>query len=75
MIKSNEREGFKMQGQELFDVLVENTGLPPEYVRRKLDTLLKTTGTPIESLSLEQVRDLLSNLLLDLIKESIQEPA
>ncbi len=64
-----------MQGQELFDVLVENTGLPPEYVRRKLDTLLKTTGTPIESLSLEQVRDLLSNLLLDLIKESIQEPA
>jgi hypothetical protein len=75
MIKSNEQEGFKMQGQELFDVLVENTGLPPEYVRRKLDTLLKTTGTPIESLSLEQVRDLLSNLLLDLIKESIQEPA
>ena len=64
-----------MQGQELFDVLVENTGLPPEYVRRKLDHLLKTTGTPIESLSLEQVRDLLSNLLLDLIAESIQEPA
>jgi hypothetical protein len=64
-----------MQGQELFDLLVENTGLPPEYVRRKLDDLLKTTGTPVESLNLEQVRDLLSQLLLTLIEESIQEPA
>jgi hypothetical protein len=59
-----------MSGQELFDTLVQNTGLPEEYVRVRLSQLLNEKGLALEALTLEHVRDVLSDLLLDLIQQT-----
>lgn len=64
-----------MKGSELFDVLVQNTGLPEEYVRARLENLVLANGGHLEDVTLDQVRELLSDLLLDLIQDSHQEPA
>lgn len=64
-----------MSGQELFEVLVQNTGLPEGYVRERLEKLLAESGTTVESLDLDKVRGLLEDLLLDLINESQEGPA
>jgi hypothetical protein len=63
-----------MVGQELLDTLVENTGLPPDYVRTRLQNMLTEGGTVIEDLDMEKVRTLLADLLLDLINECQDEP-
>lgn len=64
-----------MKGTELFEVLVQNTGLPEEYVRSRLERLVMANGGHPEEVTLDQVRELLSDLLLDLIHESQKEPA
>lgn len=64
-----------MSGRDLFEVLVANTGLPENYVRSRLNGLIVDKGCQVEDLTLDQVRDLLSDLLLDVINESISEPS
>ena len=64
-----------MSGTELFEVLVANTGLPENYVRARLSKLIASTGGNVEDLTMDQVRDLLSDLLLDVINESLAEPS
>lgn len=60
-----------MNGHELLEALVQNSGLPEQFVRDRLDFLLKQGGLTAESLSMDQVRDLVSNLLLDMINETL----
>jgi hypothetical protein len=64
-----------MSGKELFEVLVTNTGLPETYVRSRLSRLIASTGGNVENLTIDQVRDLLSDLLLDVINESLIDPS
>lgn len=64
-----------MSGRDLFEVLVTNTGLPENYVRSRLNRLIAERGGEIEDLTMDQVRDLLSDLLLDVINESLAEPS
>ena len=59
-----------MSGLELFESLVQSTGLPPEYASSRLQRLLSEKGFAAESLQVEQVREVLSELLLDVINES-----
>lgn len=60
-----------MAGQELLDMLIHSSGLPEYYVRERMEQLISQSGLSAETLSIDQVRDLLSNLLLDMINESL----
>ena len=64
-----------MTGSQLFEVLVQNTGLPESYVRSRLERLVSDNGVDLESLNLDMVWELLADLLLDLIEDSQKEPA
>ena len=64
-----------MTGSELFEILVQNTGLPESYVRSRLERLVCENGGSVETVSLDQIRELLSDLLLELIEDSQKEPA
>lgn len=64
-----------MSGTDLFEVLVNHTGLPENYVRARLSGLIAEKGGRVEDLTMDQVRDLLSDLLLDVINESLTEPS
>lgn len=65
-----------MSGRELFEILVTSTGLPEEYVRTRFQKLLADNGRALETLSLDDVREMLSDLLLELINDSpaVTEP-
>lgn len=64
-----------MTSAALFEVLVKNTGLPESYVRVRLERLICDNGGDLETLTLEQIRELLSDLLLELIEDCQKEPA
>lgn len=64
-----------MTSSDLFEVLVKNTGLPEAYVRVRLERLICDNGGDVHTLNLEQVRELLSSLLLELIEDCQREPA
>lgn len=59
-----------MSGKELFEALVQNTGLPEDYVRARFEKLILEKGHSLESLNMDNVREVLSDLLLDLINQS-----
>jgi hypothetical protein len=64
-----------MAGTELLELLIQNSGLPEQYVRSRMDFLMKQNGLTAETLDLDKVRELISDLLLDLINESLAEQA
>lgn len=64
-----------MFGQELFNVIVKNTGLPEEFVRQKFESLIVENGGSVDNLSLDDVRELLADLMLDLISDTAQSPS
>ncbi len=59
-----------MSGRELFEILVQNSGLPEGYARSRFQKLLADNGASVETLNLDQVREMLADLLQDLINES-----
>lgn len=60
-------------GQELLELLVKSSGLPEEYTRRKLLMMLQAAGKSVDEVSLNDVRELLADLLLELIDESSKD--
>lgn len=62
-----------MSGKELFEALVQNTGLPEAYVRGRFEELILTKGITLDNLTIEHVRELLADLLQDLIQQSNPE--
>ena len=64
-----------MSGRELFEALVKNTGLPEEFVRARFEKLLQQSGNCIDTLDMDQVREMLADLLLELINGSFNEEA
>ncbi len=60
-----------MAANELLEALVQNSGLPEQFVRERLEFLMKQGGLNAETLNIDQVRDMVSNLLLDMINETL----
>ncbi len=63
-----------MEGLELLRVLIESTGLPPEAVERELSRMVKNHGLDPAALTLEDVRQVLSSYLQDVLLEAKRLP-
>lgn len=59
-----------MEGLRLLRLLIESTGLPPEAVERELNKILAKSNISPEKLTLEDVRELLSSYLQDVLVEA-----
>lgn len=59
-----------MHGFGLLKVLVEATGLPPEAVERELEKILQSRNLSAENLTVEDVREVLSTYLQDVLVEA-----
>ena len=59
-----------MEGLDLLRVLIEATGLPADAVERELTKILARRGLTPETVSLEDVRDVLSTYLQDVLSEA-----
>lgn len=57
-------------GNELFKKITESTGLPVEIVSKKLERLLQAKGLDAQELTLEELRNTLSDFLKEVILES-----
>jgi hypothetical protein len=57
-------------GKELLEMLILNCGLPEEYARRRLYTLIADAGIKPEDVTIEDVREALSSLLQEIILEA-----
>jgi len=64
-----------MSGHELFESLVKGTGLPENYVRARFERIIADRGGTIADLQVDQVRNLLADLLLELINDTLIEPS
>lgn len=58
-----------MSGHELINTVVAATGLPEDFARNELYSLLAQKNLSPESLSLEELREVLADLLQSLILE------
>jgi hypothetical protein len=63
-------EGVSMNGLGLLKTLIEATGLPHGAVEREMNELILKNGLDPERLSLEDVRNLLSSYLLDVMTDA-----
>lgn len=59
-----------MEGLGLLRVLIEATGLPAEAVEREINKLLAQHNLRPESITLDDVRMILSNYLQDTLMEA-----
>ena len=62
-----------MEGFALVKTLIESTGLPPDAVERELNKLLAKGNFQRDELTLDDVRELLSIYLQDVLLEAKQE--
>jgi hypothetical protein len=60
-------------GESLFEKVVSATGLPEDLVSKELKTLLEKSGHSSESVSLDELREVLANLLQDVLLETKEE--
>ena len=56
-------------GTKLINFVVENTGLPAEPVHRELNGLLEKHGVNPDSMTLEDLREVLADYLQDVFLE------
>lgn len=59
-----------MEGLGLLRVLIESTGLPPASVELELRRLIAKHGRNVESLTLDQVREILADYLQETLLEA-----
>jgi hypothetical protein len=59
-----------MDGLGLLRVLIESTGLPPEGIETELRRLIVKHGFSEETLTMEQVREMLAEYLQDVLLEA-----
>ena len=59
-----------MDGLGLLRVLIESTGLPPESIEMELHKLIMKNGFTAETLTLEQVREMLVDYLQSTLIEA-----
>jgi hypothetical protein len=59
-----------MDGLGLLRLLIESTGLPPESIEIELRRLIEKHGFSAETLTMEQVREMLACYLQDVLLEA-----
>jgi hypothetical protein len=59
-----------MEGLDLLKQIIAATGLPPEAVEREMQKLLQRSSVPPEDLSLDDLRELLSLYLQEVLVEA-----
>lgn len=59
-----------MEGLSLLRVLIESTGLPPVSVELEMRRLIEKHGYSIDSLTLDQVREILADYLQQALIEA-----
>lgn len=59
-----------MDGLGLLRVLIESTGLPPESIEMELQRLITKNGFSADTLTLEQVREMLVGYLQESLIEA-----
>ena len=59
-----------MEGMSLLRSIVEATGLPSEAVDREIQRLLQTRGLDPETLTMEDLREVLALYLQDVLLEA-----
>ena len=67
-----------MEATNVFDTVIEATGLPKDLIEKELKILLENSGLTSESLTLDELRQILTNYLQDILleaKEEISSPA
>lgn len=67
-----------MRGEDLIQYFIKLTGLPEENARKEINELLKRQNKPIQELCVDDLRDLLSQYVQDVIlqaKKALKESA
>lgn len=57
----------------LFDKVVQNTGLPEDLISDELSQLLKGAGINKSDVTLDELRDVISNYLQDVLLKAKEE--
>lgn len=57
-------------GHELIKTLIQLSGLPEEYAYNRICSLIEKTGKNIETLQLDDVRLILSDLLTEIVLDN-----
>lgn len=57
-------------GKELFETVVTHTGLPENAIRDEFSVLLAKHGKSVESLTLDDLREILADYLQDILVEA-----
>lgn len=64
-----------MEGHKLMQTLAELTGLPGESVNRELAKLVEAHGATPETLTMDDVREILASYLQDILLDAKRELA
>lgn len=59
-----------MDGVELFNLIIKSTGLPEDAISRWFEKKINQSGYRVESLSTEQVRTILNDVLIEIVSEN-----
>lgn len=59
-----------MEGRALFEVLIASTGLPPEAVTREMNRILGERGLSADTLTLDDLREVLAVYLQETLVEA-----
>ncbi len=62
-----------MQGLTLFNTLIQQTGLPSDYVESKLLEIIKRRNLSPENICLNGIREVLSEILMQTFEELAQD--
>lgn len=62
-----------MHGEKLLEEITEATGLPPHLITNELQELIQKKGLSFENISLEDIRNILTEYLQRIILEAKQE--
>ena len=60
-------------GQDLIEMLVQHSGLPEGYARRRIHEMIQRSGKTVDSLTIEDLRMMAADLLQDIILNSGQD--
>lgn len=61
-------------GQELFEMLMAGTGLPDQGLRNEMMALMKRHGKSVDSLTMDDLREVLADYLQDVLLEVKNRP-
>jgi hypothetical protein len=57
-------------GQDLVEALIKYSGLPEDYARKRIQQLIEQSGKSTETLGLDDIREMASDLLHEVILTS-----